>query len=180
MKKIFVFILSVLTLPTYGDLITSDVNGGCETDVLGFMDNVFINAKFEPVSITCGTGQYLPANSTICVNCPNEATCTPGTYYFKETKNQGIVYNSAFQENKPSGCVSNLLGIGTIEGSVTIVAKFTPNTINLNWYLDENATTPMNVPTASQQCTYDTKIVLPPEPVRPGYIFYGWRLRKNN
>ncbi len=46
--------------------------------------------------------------------------------------------------------------------------------INLNWYLDENATVPLTVQPAAQKCIYGQKITLPDTiPTKPGYIFSG-------
>ena len=155
--------------PIYGDLITTNVTDGCSVDTLGITDNVFIIAKYEPMQITCSSGQYLPANSVNCSSCPNEATCTPGTYSFNETRNQGIVYNNPFQQNKTSGCAQDLLGI---ESNVKIVAKYEPNTINLRWYSVGDTVF------ETSQCTYGDTITLPAtNPTRPGYIFAGWQLR---
>ena len=160
-------------IPAYADYFSSTVTDGCGQDTLGVASNVTINAKFEPINITCDNGQYLPANSVVCVSCPNEATCTAGTYPFNETKNQGIVYDNPFQGNKQTGCTTNLLGIGTIGATVTMVAKYRPNIINLNWYNGDTSV-------AQTTCTYDNTITLQPAPVRPGYTFVGWRLKTDS
>ena len=49
------------------------------------------------------------------------------------------------------------------------------NKININWnlgYGDNNSST--------TTCSYNEVIVLPQEPVRPGYIFTGWKVLKSN
>ena len=52
------------------------------------------NANNEPVcsagAITCDPTQYLPANSTMCVDCTAGNYCPGGTFTFDEENNQGI------------------------------------------------------------------------------------------
>ena len=59
-------------------------------------------------------------------------------------------------------------------GPVRLRAEFTPEVINLKWY-DENGNR-VSVPTASNSCTYDTSISLPPNPTKTGYKFKGWKV----
>ena len=51
-------------------------------------------------------------------------------------------------------------------------AVYEPNTITINW--DDGTNTVQNT------CTYGQSITLPPTPVRPGYVFGGWRIKKQN
>ena len=165
MKKILLLSL-LFTTPAFAYYI-ENIPNACAT-----INNDKI-AVFQTNTYTCANGYFLPANTAGCQPCPNGYTCGGGSFVFNETLAQGLENNAPTNQNISKACSRN----ETIRNKVAV---FTPNVINLNWYLDENATTPMSVPTASQQCTYDTKIVLPPEPTRPGYIFSGWRLRKNN
>ena len=64
--------------------------------------------------------------------------------------------------------------LGTYSAPVDMEAKWTANTINLQWYDDADDTNP-----ASTMCTYNTTIALPTEPSKPGYNFTGWQLRVN-
>ena len=59
-------------------------------------------------------------------------------------------------------------------GPVRLRAEYQPETINLNWY-DENNNR-ITVPTNSNTCTYDTSISLPPNPTKTGYKFKGWKV----
>jgi len=113
MKKIFVIFLSLFLIhaATADDVFNTSVTNGCASDILGFTENVSIEPVFEPQSITCSAGQYLPVNTANCETCPAESTCTAGTYTFNETKSQGVVYNDPFTQNKPKGCAENILGI---------------------------------------------------------------------
>ena len=49
----------------------------------------------------------------------------------------------------------------------------TNNTINIDWNPDNNGAHTIN------QCTYDGAITLPADPVKPGFIFAGWKLLEN-
>ena len=53
-----------------------------------------LNAVFELAQPTCASGQYLPANTTSCVACPNGYTCAGGTFTFDANIDQGIVGNT--------------------------------------------------------------------------------------
>ena len=68
-------------------------------------------------------------------------------------------------------CDTNVLGTDT--GPANLRAEFTPEVINLKWYNDGAQ---VNVPTASNNCTYDTPISLPSNPTKPGYTFKGWKV----
>ena len=122
MRKKYLFLLCFLFFPclSYG-LVTSSVQDGCAPEILGITDTVFIEAVFEPISITCQSGYYLAANSTTCTICPNGATCSGGTYTFNETRPQGVVFENPFNQNEIGGCISNFLGIAD---TVTIEALF--------------------------------------------------------
>ena len=164
MKKILFLFLILFTTPSFA-YYTENIPNSCG----GIM---IMEAVFAIMEYKCNSGYFLPANTPGCQPCPNGYTCNGGTYIFNETTRQGITGADKITQNSEKSCASNM--------GHSMRAVFAPNVINLNWYLDENATAPMTVPTASQQCTYDTKIVLPPEPTRPGYIFSGWKLKKNN
>ena len=49
----------------------------------------------------------------------------------------------------------------------------TNNTINIDWNPDNDGAHTIN------QCTYDGAITLPADPVKPGFIFAGWKLLEN-
>jgi len=73
---------------------------------------------------------------------------------------------------QPSTCDTDTLGSAT--GPVQLRADFTPEVINLKWY---NGNERINVPSASNTCTYDTAISLPSNPTKTGYTFKGWKVR---
>lgn len=60
-------------------------------------------------------------------------------------------------------------------GTVNAEINWEPNTINLKWFDGE---TELNVANASQSCTYDGMITVPPQPTKPGYTFNGWKIPK--
>ena len=86
--------------------------------------------------------------------------CNGGTFEFNHEKSQGIKYGN-FAPNTPKVCSSNMPGM--------LSAVYEPNKITLNW-IDRDTIT-------QTQCTYDTPIVFPSEPVRPGYKFMGWQIK---
>jgi len=63
--------------------------------------------------------------------------------------------------------------LGTYSAPVDMEAKWTANTINLQWYDDTNDSTPTNT-----TCQYSSTIALPTQPTKPGYNFTGWALRQ--
>ncbi len=156
MKKIFVLFFVVFVSSSFGEVI-SDFSNKCG---LGYK---YIYAV--PKSAECNAGQFLPANSVQCANCPDGYTCSGGTYYYNPTLAQGIVKtsnNPYISSNTHNTCSANLGHI--------MHATRTPNVINLNWYDRDTIV-------AQTTCTYGEKITLPPAPTRSGYIFSGWRLR---
>ena len=68
--------------------------------------------------------------------------------------------------------------LNTYTGTSNLSAGWQPNTIDLHWYADSNATTAMNVANASQSCTYDGTLTPPATiPTKTGYTFKGWTVR---
>lgn len=138
MRKTLLFFTVFTSFSAVADnLLMSPVDNGCVTDVLGFTDDVVLEAVFEPQAITCPTGQYLPINTVNCEPCLEEATCVSGTYRFNETKNQGIVFDDVFALNKSKGCASNILGV---HHEVLLEAMFEPKKILCapGYYLSAN------------------------------------------
>ena len=65
----------------------------------------------------------------------------------------------------------------TTTGPATLNARWTANTIILNWDAGNDAT--FTAPTqndAAYSCEYDGGITLPTQPTRDGYTFGGWRV----
>ena len=61
-------------------------------------------------------------------------------------------------------------------GTANVEINWEPNTINLTWY---DGDMQLNVPVASQTCTYDSMITVPPAPPEKlGYTFNGWKIPK--
>ena len=57
--------------------------------------------------------------------------------------------------------------VGNIPASPATCAA---NTINIDWNPDNNGAHTIN------QCTYEGSIIVPSDPVKPGYTFTGWKL----
>ena len=128
-KIIFAFLPIVLTANfAVAGTLSENAPNGC-----GFVDNsVHLVAVFEPNEYTCTSGQFLPANATVCVACPNGYTCNGGTFKFNEYFAQGILYNQLATAN-----VSNVCGVGIGD---TMSAVFEPNshTCSPGYYLPAN------------------------------------------
>jgi hypothetical protein len=137
MKKFLLFLSLIIIQPAWANLITNSVTNGCVSETLGITDTVSVQAVFMPKNVTCSTGQYLPVNHLSCEQCPSEATCTPGTHSFSETKSRGIVYNDVILYDKPYGCAQNLLGF---DSNAAFEAIFTPMNIicKPGYYLSAN------------------------------------------
>ncbi len=144
--------------------VTENIRNGCKTDFLRALNNVAnITATFIPNVHNCNPGYYLPAGVDECRQCLENYYCHGGQLTFNETTPQGL-----------NPCPSDTPYSPAASTSIDQCYKV----INLQWYLDENATIPLTVQPDAQKCIYGQKITLPDtNPTKPGYIFSGWRLR---
>ena len=107
------------------------------------------------------TGKFLPSLKQI------------GTICFLSI----ILISPTFADNEPTlipspaSCNNSVLN--TTEGSAALEAIYTPNTIGTTWYSDG---VQLEVDNAATSCTYDTEMILPTNPTKPGYEFNGWKL----
>ena len=153
MKKILLLSL-LLIQPVYAEYITNDIVSGCD-------GGYFYRAQFVKKQIICPNGYYLPANALSCELCPNGYACNGGTYSFNENNFSGAEYTTNITNNMNNICASN--------APVVLRAVFRPHTITINWDDGTNIT--------QNTCQYGGAITLPPTPVRPGYVFGGWRIK---
>ena len=177
--------------------ITDNVmNNACAAN---FSDAMF--AIYEPNIHDCEPGYYLPANVDACSQCPNGYYCPGGTYTFNEYTDQGLS-PCPDEFNKSDGGVSAdiycytdcklsdfeyALGIdgrdyyGTGVDTCVVTdcrsgyhvenGMCATNTININWNQGYGENSIM-----STKCSYDEYIILPDDPVKPGYTFTGWKV----
>ena len=155
MKKLYIIFIVLFTTDAFA-LYNTNIPNACGTYPK-------IRAVFIPNEHTCQSGYFLPANVDGCRPCPTDHVCSGGTFAFNEHQSQGIKYKT-LTRNSANSCASNI--------SHKLVAKFTPNTVTLNFDDDNGNTT-------SGSCTYDGLVNLPPTPTREGYDFVGWKLVTN-
>ncbi len=166
--KHLLFVFLLLPISAFADdLIMSNVPNGCSADL---KTNTYLRPNFVRSQYLCNSGEYLPANTDHCEICSDIYNCNGGTYTFNENENQGIdSIKTHIDRNITGGCKA--LFIKPINNVANITATYEPNTITINW--DDGTNTVQNT------CTYGGAITLPPTPVRPGYVFGGWRVKKN-
>ena len=152
MNKIFISLTLIL--------ITQSVFADMSCDVS--IDKYF--AVYGPNQHTCSSGYYLPANTDGCRACPTGFNCPGGTFEFNVDEFQGLSFESVPNNTMNNICAANF--------PKKMFAVYEPNTITINW--DDGTNTVQNT------CTYGGTITLPPTPVRPGYKFGGWRIKKQN
>ena len=150
MKKILLLSL-LLTQPSFAEMM-------CDTGVSKYF------AVYEINTYDCASGYYLPANTDGCRACPTGWACPGGTYIFNTDKFQGLEFGNIETNTMNNICAANF--------PKKMYAVYEPNTITINW--DDGTNTVQNT------CTYGQSITLPPTPVRPGYVFGGWRIKNQN
>ncbi len=156
-KYLFTFLCFIIS-PAFATYNT-DILEACSAD---FAHTLI--AFYKPNTYTCSAGNYLPAKSITCSVCPSGYTCVGGSYVFNPKSAQGLVYKSAMTQKAENACSNNL--------SHDLIAIYTPNKIQLNWDDGTNIT--------QNTCQYGGAITLPPTPVRPGYVFGGWKIKNQN
>ena len=122
-----------------------------------------LKAIYQKSEYSCQAGTFLPADTEGCKICPTGHTCNGGNFVFNTEKSQGIKYNN-FATNTEYACSVNMPAL--------LSAVYEPNTITINW--DDGTNTTQNT------CVYGQSITLPPTPVRPGYKFGGWRVKRKD
>lgn len=178
------------------DSISTTMNNVCAVNFLPE-----IHAIYTPNIHDCEPGYYLPANVDSCTQCPEGYWCAGGKYTFNEYADQGLSLCPDEFNKSDGGAVTDVscytdcklsdfeyaLGVdgrdyyGTGVDTCVVTdcrsgyhvenGKCVTNTININWnqgYGDDNVVT--------TTCSYNEVIVLPQEPVRPGYVFTGWKI----
>lgn len=155
MKKIFILFSMFYIFPSFAEILNDFSN----------MCGMYHYMYAVPKSFTCLPGQFLPASGYECVSCPDGYTCVGGTYTFDSKNAQGLERGaSQLSPDEHNTCAANT---GHVMNGYWIA-----NTITINW--DDGTNTVQNT------CVYGQSITLPPTPVRPGYVFGGWKIKNQN
>lgn len=87
---------------------------------------------YEPKSIVCNNGYFLPANSEECVLCPSENNCVGGTFEFNPNKITGLDLESITETQINRACAVNF--------PKNLYAEYEPNkhTCPSGYYLPAN------------------------------------------
>ena len=156
MKKL-IYLLPFLYLSSAYAYYTETIQGQC-----GIIP-IKQRAVFKAIEYTCSSGQFLPANTTGCRSCPTGYTCNGGTFEFNPIQSQGATKTDALRtQNENNTCATNF--------PKELNAIFSRNKIQLK-FMDRGNTV------AENSCLYEAVIPLPPDPVRQGYVFSGWRVK---
>ena len=107
-------------------------------NVGAYSGTVNATPMFSIASYTCGAGQWLPADAIECQTCPDNASCTAGTYTYNATTNQGITI-SGDSVLTNGGCSVSTLNKSS--GTVNAVPQFQPAsyTCATGYYLPADA-----------------------------------------
>lgn len=136
-------------------------------------------AKTFNITYSCGSAPS-DSSSTVSGSAPNHGSATyNSSYTISATYGSCALsgYAATGWDCTGGAVLNNVTGSQSTWSSaedISCTVHWTPNTINLNYYQDENATTPFTTGT----CTYDGTFDLPTNyQSKNGYHFNGWIVR---
>ena len=139
MKKILIVSFVFLTLPVFAGYVTytNNIPNSC-----GMFEHFY--ALTTPVSYTCDSGEFLPADTLGCVACPVGYTCTGGIYAFNETTSQGAVKDENLTIQKEANmCSANyphkMQAVFTINQYACVAGYYLP--AGKDWLTDNDGCT---------------------------------------
>ena len=104
---------------SHGLTRTSTYMQGNENNVCATNFGHKVYASYTPISYTCASGQFLPANAIACASCPAGYTCSGGTYTFSAKYSQGLTRTAeTYTANETNACASNF--------AHNLIASFVP------------------------------------------------------
>ena len=116
MKKIIFIFVGLHSLNAFA-YYTENIPNQC-----GIIGNN-LQAVFTLNQYICNSGEFLPAYSLGCETCPDDFTCSGGTYTFNDNEYQGVEKTSTYiTHNMTNMCAENALH--------ELSAVFTPNIHN--------------------------------------------------
>ena len=84
-----------------------------------------------------------------------------------------VEYNIPAENEGTADCTEEVLE--TTSGTSNMEANWTPNELNLQWYVDGERYAANDTNAAT--CTYDSGITVPEAPEKTGYTFAGWEVK---
>ena len=116
MKKILFIFIGLYSLNAFA-LYTENILNQCGV-VNSNLQAVFILNQY-----TCNSGEFLPAYSLGCESCPDDFTCSGGTFDFNDNEYQGVEQSNTYiTHNMSNMCATN--------APHKLSAIFTPNVHN--------------------------------------------------
>ena len=150
------------------------------------MDNTQVNNESVYTGTAPTTNTSATYNTTFAfaanTNCARPGwvfdgwTCTAGNTTLTQADVFGAnAVNGSSTVIPAGGTALAWLYTGADQGSISCVAHYSANTINVNWY--KNAGSDDSV-VLQNTCIYDGSLAVPqPNPTRNGYQFNGWTVR---
>ncbi len=191
------FILTSILVITFALPAMAEITSGatCDTTNLGQSENnstANVEATWTPntytVTYNCGESANV-LQAVVCDMMPESNGCgTPiatfGTEYtFRESRycpHTGYTFTNWSCVDSSNNTTTYLSGQTinewNIASNVTCTAQYSANTINIDWYSDNQKLTVSN---DAASCTYGGTITLPETPSKIGYTFGGWQLRND-
>ncbi|MBR2828012.1 MAG: InlB B-repeat-containing protein, partial [Bacilli bacterium] len=94
---------------------------GTSNHVWDLTTGTTLYAKWLVITVTCGEGEYLPADATSCTTCPPGSSCSGGDYNYNEITPQGntLCPTGTYSTGGAKTCSSCSGGTNSLVGATT-------------------------------------------------------------